>query len=90
MSESGLLVVDVAAADDETAFALHADPASRWQRRPSSPQLGMPASPVYGCAATSTCASPWTCPVVPAGTVRTLEARRTWARRAQAATKYRH
>ncbi|WP_309030047.1 DUF6207 family protein [Streptomyces alfalfae] len=26
VSESGLLVVDVAAADDETAFAFHADP----------------------------------------------------------------
>lgn len=30
VSESGLLVVDVAAADDETTFAFHADPASRW------------------------------------------------------------
>ncbi|MER7193797.1 DUF6207 family protein [Streptomyces flaveolus] len=30
VSEPGLVVVDVAAADDETAFAVHAAPAARW------------------------------------------------------------
>ncbi|MFH8507910.1 DUF6207 family protein [Streptomyces flaveolus] len=30
MSEPGLVVVDVAAADDETAFAFHAALAARW------------------------------------------------------------
>ncbi|MFI8440240.1 DUF6207 family protein [Streptomyces rochei] len=30
LSEPGLIVVDIAAADDETAFAFHAELATRW------------------------------------------------------------
>nr|WP_257101417.1 DUF6207 family protein [Streptomyces sp. alain-838] len=58
VSESGLLVVDVAAADDETAFAFRADPASRWATtsvEPTTPHAGQPG---VRLTATSACASP--------------------------------
>lgn len=58
VSEPGLVVVDVAAADDETAFAFHTALAARGrQRRWNAPQA-RPDNRASGCAATSTCASP--------------------------------
>jgi hypothetical protein len=60
LSEPGLIVVDIAAADDETAFAFHTELATRWATTSLERTTHEPGQPGVRCAATSTCASPST------------------------------
>ncbi|GGU44007.1 hypothetical protein GCM10010244_82660 [Streptomyces coeruleorubidus] len=61
LSEAGLAVVEVAAIDDQTAFAFQELLAGRGRPRRWTVHPGPPASPEYGCAATWTFASSPTC-----------------------------
>ncbi|MFG3552717.1 DUF6207 family protein [Streptomyces sp. NPDC047725] len=56
MSEPGLVVVDVAAADD-AAFAFHAAPAAQWATTSVERTTRDAGQAGYGCAATSTYAN---------------------------------
>ncbi|WP_307704511.1 DUF6207 family protein [Streptomyces sp. V1I6] len=53
VAKPGLAVVEVAAADDETAFAVQELLAARWGIAPAD---RTPREPAYGCAASWTCA----------------------------------
>ncbi|MGW0337141.1 DUF6207 family protein [Streptomyces sp. NPDC003011] len=61
VSEPGLVVVDVAAADDATALAFQQLLADRWTTATAEQTTRDASQPGVGCAATWTCASssPW-------------------------------
>ncbi|MFD8656646.1 DUF6207 family protein [Streptomyces mirabilis] len=55
VTEPGLAVVEVAAANDQTAFALQEVLATRWTTATADRTTRVPGEPAYGCAATWTC-----------------------------------
>ncbi|WP_240436547.1 DUF6207 family protein [Streptomyces sporangiiformans] len=57
VAEPGLVIVEVAAADDATAFAFQEAIAARWATATADRTTREAADPAYGCAVTWTCAS---------------------------------
>ncbi|MFJ8719675.1 DUF6207 family protein [Streptomyces violaceus] len=56
VAQPGLAVVEVAAADDQTAFAIQEALAGRWATGSADRTTRAPGEPGDGCAATWTCA----------------------------------
>lgn len=54
VARPGLVVVDIAAADDATALAVQAVLAGRWATATAKRTTRIPGSPAYGCACTPT------------------------------------